>query len=144
MNILRNLLPLFLLALIIGCKDNPADEPFLEIVLEFETLAKDMNGFAEAANHVIRNDIEYEHIYGQISNGFMFGNDMIIVVYKGSLSHGGNKYEITQILERETDIEVTVEFTPCLTACPTVVSKPYHMVKTAWSTKPVTFTEIVK
>lgn len=127
--------------LFLGCKDTTVST-FVEKEFSMRTLVKDVDGGSYTGNHVFKNDLAYENFYGQVTNGFLFGNEMIVVVYKGVLSVGGNRYEIVRVLEKENEIEVFVEFEPCKQTCPTVVTRPYHMIATDFSSKTVIFTEI--
>lgn len=138
MRILKCLLVVSII--LIACKDNTINT-FIEKEFTIRTLVNADDGVSYTGTHVFKNDLEYENFYGQVTNGFLFGNEMIVVAYKGRQSVGGHRYEIVQVLEKENEIEVHIEFEACKISCPTEVTNPYHMIATDFSSKKVIFRE---
>ncbi len=119
----------------------PPTNVFTVRELSFYTLFKGQNGPTEEVYFTIKSEDQYQQVYGQPSSGFDFANDMIIAVYKGKLFNGGYGYDIVQILEEESRIIVSIQFTPC-SPCTRNLSSPYHIVGIEQNDKPVEFEEM--
>jgi hypothetical protein len=86
--------------ILIACKDNITNT-FIEKEFTIRTLVNADDGGSYAGNHVFKNDIEYENFYGQVTNGFLFGNEMIVVAYKGRQGEGGHRYELLKYSKKK-------------------------------------------
>lgn len=124
------------MTLIVGCEDagttateNEVElEPiFQEIELNFFTVDKGPNSARNKGEFTIRSEFEYRSHFGVSSDGFNFGNEMVVVIYKGEVPLSEHSYSVTKIVEREKDILVTMKFDSCI-ECNTAPSAPFHVV----------------
>ncbi len=110
-----------------GTEEEQPDPPFENIELNFFTLDKGPISSKEKGEFTIRSEFEFQSHFGIASNGFNFTNEMIVAIYKGEVPLSEHNYSVTQILERENDVLVTMTFESCI-ECNTSPSAPFHVV----------------
>jgi hypothetical protein len=153
----------FLLLVFVSCSsdDNTNPLPFEPVNVEFSLIGKlnentPFEGI-DQGNFVITNQndwIDFKNLidarYIELGMGNFhtenffietevdFNNYNVIAVFDEVYSNGGHSIDITNIIENENSIIVTIEklLNGNLTS---IVTQPYHIVKIPITTKPITF-----
>ncbi|MDD2665590.1 MAG: protease complex subunit PrcB family protein [Methanocellales archaeon] len=147
-NMKRVIIPLVLISMLLvsGCVTQLSGQE-----LTFETISKGSSSdHDERKDYVIRDLSEWGTLWGKVHSrvsltpplpNVNFEDEMVIAVFQGSHPTGGYAIEITQIVEKESSIEVFVkETSPSPDSVVTqAFTQPYHIVKTKRVDKDVIF-----
>uniref|UniRef100_A0A7S1ZXI1 PrcB C-terminal domain-containing protein n=1 Tax=Trieres chinensis TaxID=1514140 RepID=A0A7S1ZXI1_TRICV len=146
----RPLLPPLLLLLITGLASSSAS-------LTFETVAKGHScGIYKPLTSVVRAPSDFVSLWSDHGSdryppplapvdAIDFEREMVVAVYRGSMSSGGYGVEVTGVEEREdgTLVVTVVETDPPPGATTSAaLTQPYHVIKTARSDKDVRFVAV--
>ncbi len=129
--------------------DNFTERKLLLVTIS-EGSSSGHNDYSDQKMYVIKNNSEWISLWGIVYSTLIpqpdiptinFENEMIIAVFQGNLPSGGYNIRITQILEKENYIEVSVKETipPEGSTTIAVITSPYHIVKTERTDKEVIF-----
>ena len=135
-----------------GNETTVVSDGFIERKLLLKTIISrsSYGGHTEEKEYVIKDNTEWTNFWGVAYSSLSpqpeipainFEEEMVIAVFQGIRPSGGYSIKITQILEKENFIEVSVEETiPSPgSATVTVITNPSHIVKTERSDKEVIF-----
>lgn len=146
---------IFLMAILsivlVSCSSDDNNESFSSQNIDFTLIAKGSPNIAfydnsDVENIVFTNSSDWDNFLSEISNSvnveitFLetnvdFDNFQVIAVVR-ELQPTGNEVEITNIVEYQDTILVTVIF---IEGDATILSQPFHIVKIPKSDKPVVF-----
>ncbi len=96
-----------------GCVETPTnngeefEEPIStlkEINHSFFTVDKGPMSARGKGEFTIKSEFEYQSHFGESSNGFDFGEEMIVAIYKGEAPLSEHSYVVIKIIERENDV----------------------------------------